>query len=121
MQKIFLDANFLIDMVRFKVDLDEINSLVGPHEFVVLSSVSGELRKISQTKKSESRYAILALTLAEKFAVEKSANVNADLDLIARADENSLVATNDSELRKILKGKGIKTIYLRSRKHLEIG
>ncbi len=121
MKKIFLDANFLIDVVRFKINLDEINFLVGSHEFVVLSSVLNELRKISQAKKSESRYAVLALSLAGKFAVEKSTNMNADLDLIARADENSLVATNDSELRKILKRKGVKTIYLRSRKHLEIG
>lgn len=121
MKKIFLDTNFLIDMARFKIDLDEVNFLVGPHKFVILSSVLGELRKISQAKKSESRYAAFALSFAKKFAVEKSTNVNADLDLRARADENNLVATNDSGLRKILKVKGIKTIYLRSRKHLEIG
>lgn len=124
MKKIFLDTNFLIDVVRFKINLEEIeeiDSLLGSYKLVVPTAVLDELEKISKTKKSERNFALLALKLVEKFSVEKSTKKNADSDLIAKADENSLVATNDSKLRKILKSKGIKTIYLRSRKHLEIG
>ncbi len=121
MKKIFLDTNFLIDAVRFKFDLDDIGGLVGQHKIIILSSVVDELKEISRTKKTVAKYASTALKLAEKFPVQPSGKINADSDLIAKVDEDNIVATNDSELRKILNGKGVKTIYLRARKHLAIG
>jgi len=120
-KKVFLDTNFVIDVVRFKQNLDSIDPLTGPHKFIVLSSVVNELEKISKTKKSVGKYALLSLNFVKKFSIQKSEKRNADSDIISNADENSIVATNDKNLRKLLKDKGIKTIYLRAKKHLAIG
>ena len=119
MKKVFLDANFLIDIVRFKVSLDEIKSLVGPNELIMRTSVIKELEKIANSKKTEGSYGKVALKLSKKFGVEQSTKANADEDLLT-AGENVIVATNDRELRNNLKRRGVKTIYLRARKKLEI-
>jgi rRNA-processing protein FCF1 len=44
-----------------------------------------------------------------------------DRSMPTLADDKTLVATNDIELRKKLKTLGRKAIYLKSKKHLAIG
>ncbi len=120
--RVLLDTNFLIDAVKFKIDLREIDELVGKNELAVLSSVVRELVRISKGSSGVSRYARVVLNLMkeQKMKVLKSEMIpdNAMLEL---SDENTLVATNDIELRKRLKAIGRKTIYLKSKKHLAIG
>jgi rRNA-processing protein FCF1 len=43
---------------------------------------------------------------------------DADKAFLNIANKNTIIATNDVDLRKKLKNLGIKTIYLRARKHL---
>jgi rRNA-processing protein FCF1 len=48
-------------------------------------------------------------------------NESADNAILSIADKDTLVATNDIVLRKKLKMKGFRCIYVRAKKKLEIG
>lgn len=124
MKRILLDTNFCIDIIRFKIDLEEIDKLVsGPYRLLALSSVLDELRKISKTKNKEGDCAKIALEFisSEDIEILATKEKSADRALISLADENTLVATNDIGLRKKLKNLGVKAIYLRSKQHLAVG
>ena len=123
--KIILDTNFLVDIVRFKVDLDSVGELVlGKYKLIMPEAVEKELKKM-KTKHAKSALKISKLkklkTVSDPRAVKGADNI-----IVAIAEElfnkksKVAVATNDAKLRKRLKGLGAKTIYLRARKHLEI-
>lgn len=124
MVKIIFDTNFLIDLFRYKIDFEEIETLfVEKCEFFTLNLVVSELKSISNSKKTAKRFAKLALELiAEKnFHILKSSQNKVDLAIFDRSQEGYFVATNDANLRKRLKNERVTTIYLRSRKRLAIG
>lgn len=120
MKRIIFDANFLVDIARFKVDLGDIDKLiVKPYRLATLDSVVTELKKIN------SKHAKVALKLIEqrKCEIIKTGKKYSDeaIFYIARKDiGRTIVATNDAKLRKRIKALGVKTIYLRARKYLEI-
>jgi|YelNatPaOPRAMG01_1025707.scaffolds.fasta_scaffold08499_4 rRNA-processing protein FCF1 len=120
--KVILDTNFLVDLARFKIDLEEIPTLLQePVDFIVLSSTIQELKKIEKNKGKLGSLAKLALEIIKlkqiKVLEEKESPDKAFLSI---ADKNTIIATNDSKLRKKLKKLGIKTIYLRAKKYLEV-
>lgn len=120
--KILLDTNFLIDVVRFRVDLEEVTDLIGRNELFTLVSVERELKKISQKTSKAGMYAKASLELIKELNIRilKSDEVP-DNAMLKLAGEKTIIATNDIELRKRLKALGRKTIYLKSKKHLAIG
>ena len=76
--------------------------------------------------KSKSKAAIaakIALELIEKKNVKiiNTDEKKVDNTIIKLADKNTVVATNDRVLRKKIKDKNVKVLYLRSKKHLEMG
>lgn len=118
--QIVLDTNFLIDMVRFKTDLDEISTLIlGQYELVTLDAVVNELKEIAKTRSRESSYAKVALELIKNKQI-KILRTGGKTDEAMLSLDKAVVATNDRKLRKMLKTKGAKTIYIKSRKHLGI-
>ena len=122
--KIIYDTNFLMSIVKFKIDLFRELDLVLEESYnnIVLDSVIRELRNLSKGTSKTSNEAKLSLGLinSSDFHVVKSPRGNVDDVIVLMSDKNTLVATNDIELRKRLKSKGIKTIYLRAKKHLAI-
>lgn len=118
--KIILDTNFLIDIFRFRIDLKEIDLIVPKNKLCTLNLVVKELKKISKTKRRDSKYAKLALQLTNKIKILNSDETNTDKAIIHLADKNTIVATNDAVLRKSLKRRKIKTIYLRAKKRLDM-
>ncbi|MEM7825305.1 MAG: PIN domain-containing protein [Candidatus Aenigmatarchaeota archaeon] len=124
MKKIIFDTNFLIDCFRFRVDfLKEIEeNIEKPYEFFVVNLSLKELESIAKTRKKEAKYARIALAFLKKnckvvFIKAK----NADQGILKISDENTVVATNDKQLRKNLKRLKIKNIYLKSMKKIGIG
>ena len=125
---IIFDTNFLIDLVRFKVDLEEVEGLVArPYQLATLDAVVSELKKIG----NKNARAALKIIEGRGFKILKAAKRNVDdaiIDAVEKAvKENNaeqaartVVATNDAELRKRIKALGAKVIYLRAKKHLEI-
>jgi rRNA-processing protein FCF1 len=92
---------------------------VGRYELFTISSVVDELSKIARTTSREGKCAKIALQLIEKRRVEiLKADGKADETILRLADKRTAVATNDRALRKLLKARGTKTIYIKSKKHL---
>jgi rRNA-processing protein FCF1 len=123
MKKILLDSNFLIDLIRFRIDFDVIEHLFEePIKIFTLDLVIKELEKVSSSSAKDSKHARLALKLIEskKVGILKMEKGNVDDTIVALADESTVVATNDKLLRKKLKSLGRKAIYLRAKKQLDI-
>ncbi|MEM5801916.1 MAG: hypothetical protein QXQ18_00825, partial [Candidatus Aenigmatarchaeota archaeon] len=67
MLKIIFDTNFLIDLFRFKILLDEIEEIFNEKvEFFTLNKVLEELKRMSQSKGKKGNYAKLALILLKE-------------------------------------------------------
>jgi rRNA-processing protein FCF1 len=126
MHKVILDANFLLVPFQFKVDIfSEIEALIGGFEQIVLSTTMEELKRLSKAKSEKTRRSFLAaLELAKKCRivdVELRSGESYDDAILRVAGEGKyIVATNDSNLRKRLRDKGITTIFLRQKSHLEM-
>lgn len=121
MKRIFLDTSFLIDIVRYKIDIKSLDEILEEkYELFTITQVIKELEKIASSRKKESKYAKLALKLIDlhKIKILKFSEKSADKVLISLS--NAIIATNDKKLRKRLKDKKIKTIYLRAKKTLEM-
>jgi len=122
MKKIILDTNFLTLPYQFKVDIfEEIDRIMEEkYELVTLSSVIEELKRISESGSNDAVAAKIALELLQRKNV-KIINTNekkVDNAIVLIADKNTIVATNDKILKKKLKDKNIKVLYLRSKKHI---
>jgi len=123
MKKIILDTNFLIDLGRFGISIDEIDRVMTEnYEMQIVSSSVEELKKIAAKTIDESKFAKYALMIIDlrKVKILESPET-ADRAILSFADKDTIVATNDIELRRKLKEKGSRCIYVRAKKKLEIG
>jgi rRNA-processing protein FCF1 len=114
--KTLLDTNFLLDIVKFRISLDELN-------FFTLSSCIDELNTIANSRKKDAVHARIALKMMQKKNIKaikvKEKGDNAILKY-ARAN-NCSVATNDRNLIKHLKKLNIQIIRIRQKKFLMNG
>jgi rRNA-processing protein FCF1 len=119
--RLFMDTNFVIDLLRFKVDLDQVFDL--EPEIVICSTrqVVNELKSIANKRTRDGNLARLGVQFVERHAkiVDVESN-KADASLLKAVATGDMVATNDTALRRRLAERGVKTIYLRARKHLAI-
>lgn len=123
MKKIIFDTNFLIDLGRFGISIDEIDKIMNEnYEMQIVSSSISELKKIAGTLAEEGKFAKYGLMLVDlrKMKILETQE-NADRAILNFADKDTIVATNDIELRKKLKEKKVYCIYVRARKKLELG
>ncbi len=123
--KIILDANALMMPAQFQIDLfDELRTLLGAFEPLVLSGVVRELTGISRAKGREGAAARYGLALAEKCTLVESNDLRSesvDMQMIEYAALNSyMVVTNDRRMRDALLTRGIGVISMRNQKKLEI-
>ncbi|MGQ9459696.1 MAG: type II toxin-antitoxin system VapC family toxin [Candidatus Bathyarchaeaceae archaeon] len=125
--RVIFDSNFLFIPSQFRLDVFEelANLLSQRFEPVLLSPTYRELLKIAEKGSPKMRkQASLALELAEKcrmVQVEKGLEETHD-DVIVRvaAEWRCPVATNDRELRKKLRNRGVPVIFLRQKRRLEL-
>lgn len=123
MKRIILDTNFLIDLGRFGISIDEIGMVISEnYEMEIVSSSIAELKKIAATNAEESKFAKYALMIVDlrKMKILESQET-ADKAILSFADKETVVATNDVDLRRKLKEKGVRCVYVRAKKKLEIG
>ncbi|KXA90885.1 hypothetical protein AKJ57_03295 [candidate division MSBL1 archaeon SCGC-AAA259A05] len=121
--RIIIDANFLMIPESHGVNIfRELNRVVDKkYELFVPEVVIGELENLKEkgtsSEKKAAKVAIEMASKAEKIPSKKSA----DEEILRLAEKgNCAVATNDSDLRKRLRERGIPVIYLRQRTHLDI-
>jgi rRNA-processing protein FCF1 len=121
--KVVLDTNFLIDLFRFKTGFDEVEDALGGHvELFMVSQSEAELRRLSDVSAKVGAGFVdsgkIGVVKAGR-ATEKSAD-EAIVELVGKWSPDVVVATNDGKLRKRIKASGVRTIYLRARKRLEV-
>jgi len=122
--KIAIDTNMLLYVIAHKIDLfPELRNTFGNAEIVVPQSVVSELDKLAGTrrKSANATRAEIAKKLLELNNVKVvKLSKNADNDLARLAKMGYAVATNDRELKKLIKDCGGKVIYVRKKKVLEV-
>ena len=109
---------------QFHVDiLAELGRILPNFAFVVPSFVIRELENIKKRSKGKARIAAsVALKLVESSDIRV---VDADLKYRERVDDallriSKILCTNDRELQKKARNKGITVVYLRQKKYLAI-
>jgi len=124
---VILDSNFLFVPLRFGVDIfGEIERLLGPLVVcLVPAAVLAELGRLrGESSPGLVREIDFALELAGRCRVLEGDRLKGESvdDLILRqaVDGGYLVATNDGELRRRLKGVGVPVVFLRQRAYLEV-
>ncbi|MBS3149956.1 hypothetical protein J4455_04685 [Candidatus Woesearchaeota archaeon] len=116
MIRVLIDTNFIVTCLKFKIDLfSEINRICDfNYELYTIDKTLDELKKLKSK---------LSLQLIEKFNIKIiKTNENLDVDslILKIADENTIVATQDKELKKKLRIKGIKVLVIRKKQYLMI-
>ena len=136
MLKIIFDTNFLLIPGSLKVDIfSEIDRIIDePYKLYIVDKTFDELNNIIENQKSKYKEAAkIALQLIKQKDIkiidvkQKSLYMTIDSgehivdDIILQiSNKNTIIATQDKELKKRLSEKSIKTIILRNKKHLEL-
>ncbi|UCH89144.1 MAG: twitching motility protein PilT [Thermoplasmata archaeon] len=116
--KVILDTNALLMPFQFKLNLDsELTRLLGQYEIIIPSSVIAELENLYR-EKQKPRWIKSALSLAKKYQIEHVNGSGDDAICKAAQESNAIVVTNDKALKKRLKSRGVRTIWLKSKTHL---
>lgn len=123
MEKIILDANFLMIPAQFRVDIFEELIRLGPFEIYVLDTIIGELSSLTTKGKGKDKAAAkLALQLIKakdlKMITSEYKNISVDDSLVRYGEEKFLIATQDVELKHKLEDKNIPYITLRKKQYL---
>ena len=124
--KIILDTNFLLIPVQFKVDIySEIDRICDfSYELVTVKEVVSELEHLIAKGSKSKKAAKLALQMLKKFQIrtlrDRKVFKRADEAIIAIADKNSIVATQDMELKRLLKKNAVRLIVLRQKQYLKL-
>jgi len=122
MQTLVLDANFLMSAYKFRVDaISELKGLVvGEFRLVAPSSVLDELELISRTRGAAGPQAKYALEVMRKEGVTVMRTKKKADEWIEDfcSSTGAIACTNDSDLRKKLKEKGVRCILLKGKSKL---
>lgn len=123
-KEVVIDTNFFMVPFQFNVDIiDELEKLLPSYKLTTPQFVINELKGLKHNKNSTIRLnANLGLKLAKSSNIEiKDISLNDGEtvdDALLRVSE--VLATNDSDLKKRAKNKGISVVYLRQKKYITI-
>ena len=123
-KEVVIDTNFFMVPFQFNVDIiTELENLLPSYKLTTPSFVINELKGLKRNNKGKIRLnANLALKLANSSKVEIKdisllENETVD-DALLRVSE--VLATNDMELKKRAKAKGITVVYLRQKNYITV-
>ena len=123
-KEVVIDTNFFMVPFQFNVDIiTELEKLLPSYKLTTPSFVINELKGLKRNNKGKIRLnANLALKLANSSKVEIKdisllENETVD-DALLRVSE--VLATNDMELKKRAKAKGITVVYLRQKNYITV-
>ena len=123
-KEVVIDTNFFMVPFQFNVDIiTELEKLLPSYKLTTPSFVINELKGLKRNKNTKIRLnANLALKLANSSKVEIKdisllENETVD-DALLRVSE--VLATNDIELKKRAKDRGITVAYLRQKKYIAV-
>ena len=123
-KEVVIDTNFFMVQFQFNVDvIDELEQALPSYKLTTTKFVVNELKGLKKNNKGKTRMnAGLALKLAQSPKVEIK-----DIPLLedepvddALLRISNVLATNDIELKKRAKDKGITVAYLRQKRYIAI-
>lgn len=123
-KEVVIDTNFFMVPFQFNVDvIDELEKLLPSYKLTTPQFVINELKGLKHNKNNTIRLnASLALKLVKSSNIEiKDISLNEGEtvdDALLRVSE--VLATNDIDLKKRAKNKGISVVYLRQKKYISI-
>ncbi|MFW9855432.1 MAG: PIN domain-containing protein [Candidatus Thorarchaeota archaeon] len=125
---ILLDTNFLLGISqnpRLNVSYELDRVIPQKRTLIVLEPILTELRKIKEYGGSKARLDTrMALEFVNKYCEIRSTNhihKNTDFILLSTAqDLQAIIATNDHHLKVLANKKGIKILYVRNKRWLEL-
>ncbi len=125
MKKIILDTNVLLMPFKFKIDIyTEIDRIVfDDYELIVYDKMVKELERLIEKRRGADKLnSKMALQLAtqECRIVATDSKLYADDFIVSVANKDTIVFTQDGELKNRLREKGVTLIGMRGRNHLEI-
>jgi len=114
-KKVLLDTNFLVECVRFRIDLfSEIDRLLPSFKLFILDRSLEELNYIKIKDRN------LIDLFIKKFEIVKTKDFSSEYsvdDILTELSKDYIVATQDKELKKRLKGN---KIIIRQKRYLEL-
>ncbi len=124
-KKVVLDTNFLLIPGQFRVDIfSELDRVCqGAYQVFILDKTLEELENILRKQRGKHKEAAklaLGLVKAKNINTLPSGKETVDDAIVALADKDTLVATQDMGLKRRLKGKAGGVITLRQKKYLII-
>lgn len=120
---IVLDTNAILMLFDFNINLEaELKRLIGKYRIIIPKKVYEELVFFSKKSNGKKKiYSKASLELIKKYEIVDSFEKDADNAVLSLAKKtNGIAVTNDKELRKNLKEKSIKVLFLRAKKKLEL-
>jgi hypothetical protein len=121
---VILDTNALMTPAQFGVDIFSELERLGFCRFLVPAGVVEELERLcANSRGREKSAASVALSLVRRCKVlDAKTKEPVDEEILKLAEEmHAAVFTNDRELKEKLKSRGVRLVYLRQKKKLELG
>lgn len=125
MKKIIIDTNFLMLPIQFRVDIfSEIDRICNfSYKLYIFDKSIDELNNIiknqPQKHKKAAQFALKMVKL-KNIGIIKSEKKNVDVLILNNLSKDTIVATQDSSLKKKLLEKGASVIILRQKKYLQL-
>jgi rRNA-processing protein FCF1 len=115
----------IVQMPGFNISYELDRVIPGKRELIVLEPIFFELQKLnregSPKVRRESRAAIEFVQKNCKQEQSVYQHKNIDFILLHNSEiRNGVIATNDRKLKLLAKKKGIRTLYIRNKKFLEL-
>lgn len=125
MKKIILDTNFLLIPLQFRLDIfSELNRICNfNYKLFVFEKTIDELRGIVEKQSMKHKKAAqfgLKLIKFKNIGILKSEQKDVDYDILNSLSKDTIVATQDAELKRRLRSKGAPIIILRQKKYLQL-
>lgn len=126
MKKIILDTDFLVHCAENRVDyVTEMERICNfKYQLYVIDKTMDELDRIIEKKKQKARLAakLAKIILKAKKIPEIKTKKDKTTDelMLENLDKDTIIATMDANLKRILKKKSVPVVILRQRKYLKI-
>ena len=124
MKRIIIDTNFLMIPLQFRVDIfSEFNRICGfNYKLFIFEQSVNELKNIIADQSGKDRKAAqfaLKLIKLKNIGTIKSEQNNVDRSILDNVNNDTIIATQDINLKKELLKKGASVIILRQKKYLQ--
>ncbi len=126
-KKVILDTNFLLIPAQFGFDIfTELQRICDfNYELFIFDKSLDELERSAEKQKGAQKHLVkTAISLTETMKNNNKLNIipaktaYIDREILEAADKDTVVATQDKELRKKLRQRGIRTIIMKQGKYL---